>query len=194
MDECPRLEFIIILTHMRQIIVDKSIQRKRIVYKSNTSLIFDYFMMYFLAWMLPIISVKLIFFSAKQKFSLLELLFVLIDLWLIISLYFMNKLVVSKGKTPNENRDAIMLVLEDQYPDIVFTSGNPNLIRGKKKVGYLREQIINIILDESNVCINILNTYRGEGFSFFHGLINYFKSKNLARNFRLAMPTNNNLT
>jgi len=158
------------------------------IYRLTGGLVFDYVLMYFLAWILPLISIKLILFPSKHDQSplILHLIFMLIDAWLIISLYFMNKLVTVKGQQLEKKKNEIMSVLRDKYPDVSFTSGNPNLIRGKKEVGYLRERIITMILEENNIYINILNTYRGTGFSFFHGLFNYFKSQKLANDIRLG--------
>jgi hypothetical protein len=174
---------------MRQILITKSAQRGRIVYKLTAGLVFDYMIMYLLAWTLPVISVKLILFPSRYDHSpfFLHFIFIMIDAWFIISLYFMNKLVVFQGGSFDKNKNEIMSVLKDKYPDISFTSGNPNLIRGKKKVGYLRDRIITIILDENNIYINILNTYRSTGFSFYHGLFNYFKSQRLANDIKLAV-------
>src|ERR1700761_5210478 len=105
---------------MRQILITKSVQRGRMIYKLTTGLVFDYVLMYFLAWMLPLISVKLILFQSRYNHSpfILHLLFIMIDAWLIVSLYFMNKLVVLKGKSFDENKNEIMNILRDKYPDI----------------------------------------------------------------------------
>jgi hypothetical protein len=99
----------------------------------------------------------------------------------------MNKLIVFEGKSFEENKNAIMTVLKEWYPEIEFSSAAPNTIRGQKQVGYLRDRVITIILDEDKVFVNILNTFRGNGFSFYHGWLNYFRSKSLAKDFILKI-------
>ncbi|HTE00020.1 MAG TPA: hypothetical protein VK668_12080 [Mucilaginibacter sp.] len=97
----------------------------------------------------------------------------------------MNKLVFIRGKDDESNRIDILKALEGKYPDITFSSGNPCLIRGEKPEGRWtqRGKIISIILDESNLYINILSTYRAGRFSVFNGLSNYLKCKSIAKSF-----------
>lgn len=171
---------------MRQIVIEKSIKRQRVVYKLSLGLVFDYMMLYFLVWIFPIISVKLIWFPSKYNIQPLAFNFIMIvfDMWLLLNLYFMNKLVVVKGTVIRKNRSIIRNIIQSVCPEIVFTSGNNNLLRAEKTVGYQRTKIFTIVLNDDKIYINILHTYRGDGFSFFHGISDYLKSKSIARSFQ----------
>jgi hypothetical protein len=178
---------------MRQIAIDKSIKGRRMVYKLNTELVFNYVMMYFLAWILPLMSIKIVFFPSKynqqHNSPVFNAIMLLIDLWLLVGLYLMNKLVYAEGKSFNDNKNAIEEVLRNKYPEIVFTSGNPNVIRGQKTLGFLgqREKIITVLLKDTNIYINTLHTYRGGGLSFFHGITDYLQCVNIARSFKSTL-------
>jgi hypothetical protein len=173
---------------MRQVVIDKSIQRGRLVYKLKTSLVFEYLFMYFLAWVLPFATVMVWLNPLNNNSYVFNGFAIAIDLWLLIGLYFTNKLIVVKGASIEINKEIILKVLEAEFPEISFSSGNPNLLRGQKPEGWNRYgKIVTVILKDNSIYINILNTFRGGSFSFPHRITNYITARSIAETFKLTL-------
>jgi hypothetical protein len=175
---------------MRQIVLDKSIQKQRLVFKVNTELILDYIFMYLLAYVLPVISVKIIFFPSKYNLQhwspRLNFIMLIIDVWLLLSLYLTNKLIDFKGISFDLNKETIIKVLKSKYPKFEL-SENVNVIKaGWKVTNWNRGKLITVILDNDCLYINMLSTYRGGQFSYFNGLANYFRCRSIIKSFKLA--------
>ena len=175
---------------MRQIVVDKSIKRHRLVFKLSGELVFNYVMMYFMAYVLPVASIDLIFFPSKysqqHRSPTFNFVFLLIDAWLLISLYLTNKLIEFKGSTFDQNKESIIEVLKYRYPKFEL-SENLTVIKMSRKVeDWNRGRLITVILNDDSLYINMLSTYRGGQFSSLNGLTNYFKCRSIIKSFKLA--------
>jgi len=176
---------------MRQIIVDKSIKRKRLVFKLNAELVFNYIIMYFMTYFLPAASVDLIFFPSKYNQNhwspTSNFIMLTIDAWLLLGLYLTNKLILFKGTAFDENKSVIKEVLKYKYPKFEL-SENLNIIKyGRKVEDWNRGKLITVILNDDYLYINMLSTYRGGQFSSFNGLANYFRCRSIIKSFKLAL-------
>ena len=179
---------------MRQIIIEKSIQKKSLIFKLDTALVFDYIMMYFMSWVLPFTSILVVISDHQHNRApspVAYSIFTVIDIWLLLSLYFTNKLFVVSGNTLDENKQVVTEVLEQMYPKFeFFSTGKSNLILfGKNVNSWNRGKLITVILNENKIYINKLSTYRGGGFSSINGLSNYIRSRNIAKNFTYNLST-----
>jgi len=170
---------------MKSISIDKSIEKKRLVYQFDVEIIFLYIFFYFMSLGLPVVTV-MVFISDKQHhrepLMPFYIFFTFIDFWMIAGMYFANKLYQFNTSNLIEHKGEITSLLEQYYPGIEFHTEGSNLIRGEKELGWLkmRARIITIILTDESIYVNILNTYRGENFSPIQGLYNYYRSKMLS--------------
>ena len=174
---------------MRQILVDKSILRERMVYKFKLAqFLDDSLFAYFIVYVPFIVTIRLWFFPSDNDHQFGPIFFgclVLIDAWMLMNAYFIHKLVVFKGVGLKENSAAILKTLNELYPDITFSSGNSNLIRGQQKETFWKRKvkIISVLLDQSNVYINVLPTFKGGSLYLFGGIISYLRSRKIANEF-----------
>ncbi|MES2426718.1 MAG: hypothetical protein V4560_07070 [Bacteroidota bacterium] len=146
-------------------------------------------MTYFLALIFPFASIMIWFFPKRNNgpLGLGDLLMLLVDLWLLLHLYLMNKMVVVTGNSLESNKHCITETLEERYSGIEFSSENPNVITVQKPDGWIRRgKIITIILNNNDLYINTLSTARWGSLSSFLGPIDYFRSKSIAKSFKLA--------
>ena len=171
---------------MKRISVTESVDKKRRIYPIDSEIVFSYIGMYFLSLVLPVGSVLVLISDIQHNRDLVlpvYIIMILIDLWMLGGLYFTNKLYNFRGKTLAAHKNEVISALINYYPDTEFSSGNPMLIRGEKKLGWLKERtrIVTIILADDGIYVNILNTFRGENFSPIQGVYNYFRSRALAK-------------
>ena len=171
---------------MKNISVNESIKKKRLIYQIDGEIIFLYIMMYFMSLILPITTILILISDIQHNRNLLipfYIVFVFIDLWMLAGIYYTNKLYQFYDQTFIKHKNEIISLLKAYYPDTEFYSESPDLIRGEKEIGWLkmRARIITVILTNDSIYVNILNTYRGENFSPFQGVYNYYRSKILIR-------------
>ena len=178
---------------MKEILIDKSIQKQRLVFELNGQLIFDYIMAYFLTFMLPAITIKLVVFPSKYNLQhpspVFDMIFIIIDIWLIISFYLMNKLVTVNGQTFDDNKEHISKILQNEYPNFEFIQSEDQrlILFGRKVEDWNRGKLITVILSENKIYLNILSTYRGGASSAFNGLGNYLKCRSIAKSLKLSL-------
>lgn len=169
---------------MKQILIDKSIEKERVVYKPTSSLISQYIFSYFLA-LIPLVASSLILLNHKVNTPPAAIIIMMvINLWIFVGLFLTNKLIKIQGYLFTSDKTSIINILSKRYPNINFSSGNPDLIRGQRAEGWTgRGKIISVILDEQDIYINVVSTFRGGVLSFIDAPFNYIASKRIARSF-----------
>ncbi|TFF35051.1 hypothetical protein [Mucilaginibacter psychrotolerans] len=171
---------------MRQIIIDKSIERGRLVYKFDRKLVGDYTMSFILGIGFPIVLFiwslinPYVFRNAPGAGFLL-----CVITWTLINYYYSIKLVKVRMRNPGENKEQIIGIVQHYYPKVNFTSGMLSLIRGQKPEGWGgRGKVVSIIINGDYLYINVVSTFRGGQFDvLFCGLLNHLEAKDLARAF-----------
>ncbi len=162
--------------------VDKSIQRKRLVYKVTVGTFLDYFFTYFLGSAVIILCLGPNFTDKNPTPPIILIIIsCAVALWMIANLILLNGLVKFKGKDLNTNRKDINSVLNTYYDsNTVITTDR--LIRSVKSTkGFSFGNIVSIILDDEMVYLNITTLGKDDMPSPFSGLYNYVRCRGIAK-------------
>src|SRR5476651_2471113 len=123
---------------MKQILIDKSIEKSRLTFVLRGSALFDYVMIRFLVAVWPIIVIWN-FFDTIDAFLLL--IWTLGYTWFLFSLYFTYKLVKVTGSAIDTNKDLIVQLLDDDYKTINLGPENPDVLRFERYSGPFDERV-----------------------------------------------------
>lgn len=139
-------------------------------------------------WLLFLISVGLLL-SNKNNFGKgLTPIFVAVILavWLLVGLYYINKLVLINGSNPIYNRRRILQFLNDKYPNLKLDDSGQKIIRYDLKAGLFNwGRRITIIFQDENIFINITSFGRYDIKSPFHSIINQLTINKIKKQFEL---------
>lgn len=170
-----------------QIDYDKSIQRQRLTFKMTTELLLTRILDNSL-WLVFLISVGFLL-SNKNNFDKgLTPIFVAVFLtvWLLIGLYYINKLVLINGSNPIDNRRRILQFLNDKYPNLKLDDSGQKIIRYDLKTGlFTWGRRITLIFQDENIFINITTFGRYDIKSPFHSIINQLTINKIKKQFEL---------
>jgi hypothetical protein len=161
--------------------IDKSIQRKRLIYKMTVWVFLDYFFTY-LGGSILVICCLAPNFTGKNPTPLIIVIASCSGaIWMIANLVSLSALVKLEGKDIDTNRKDINSVLNAYYSGYTLVSTD-RLIRSVKLSTSLRwGKIITVILEEETMYLNITTLGRGDGPSPFHGLYNYTRCRSIAK-------------
>ncbi|OCX51469.1 hypothetical protein BEL04_15695 [Mucilaginibacter sp. PPCGB 2223] len=167
---------------------DNSIAKQRLVYKFNSWYIIDRFL---LTSLFVLIAAGMLYAgyeecSRDNNYAYL-IVGILISIWLISSLVFLNKLVVVNGtKTMLKNREDVRKVFAHFYNDLTYNYNSKNVIRDVVPTKWTNGRILTVIFDDSNnkIYFHRATLIRGSSISPMSGWINYWKCKNLAKYFQ----------
>ncbi|MFI5138528.1 MAG: hypothetical protein ACHQIM_11945 [Sphingobacteriales bacterium] len=167
--------------------INNSIQKGKLVYSSGYGIVFDYFFSYFVAILvIALISVPT-FFSKVVQIGYMPrgviVLVVLADIWMIANLVHLNTLVKISGKQKEVNKKDILIALADFYKlDNLITGAD---IIQDEKLSMPGGRVITCLFDDNAVYINKTTLIKNDGLSPFSGLFNYYRCRQIAKNFTL---------
>jgi hypothetical protein len=168
-----------------QINKEKSILKRRLVYKHTTELLLNRLFENFI-WVALLLVPILILMNKKNNIPI-EGLVVLISfcLFLLIGIYFINCLVVIDGVNLEENRTKIIKLIQEKYPELQVDGSGQNIISCRKQAGITTwGKQITVIFDNNQMLINLTTLGRNNIKSPFHALFNNMKMRSLKSKFK----------
>ena len=168
---------------------EKSIPWKRLIYHPTPSKVFTIIFDYFFGVVLLLIYMAVFFGLASYDGSsiLLILLFGTMSGYMICGVFLLSKLVKINGTDPNTNRHRIIDLITAKYPAMKISTGD-RLITAKtdhKIIAFDRE--IFVLVDGSDLYINVHTLLRGNMKSITMALPNYILAQRLAKEFDLMI-------
>jgi hypothetical protein len=160
--------------------LEKSIRQKRLIYNISISYILELVLDYII-W-LGLLSVSVGIIVDNQGQIILKIIFLIIALWLIVGLWFKNKLVPVSGGDLKNNREMIISLFNNKFPKSQLDKTNEKVIYYEKGVGLFNwGKTITIIFDANSVYINWITLGRFDIKSPFHAPLNYFELRKIKR-------------
>jgi hypothetical protein len=165
-----------------QLDFQKSIQKKRVVYKMTASLLFSR-LIDNLIWAACIITTILAPLNKNSDLGIWYIFFALVTIWISLGLFYMNKLVVIKGIDEVENRKKITQILNQKYATVQLYYSGQNIIhyRNENALLFGWGKQITLIYNGPNFFINLATLGRYDIKSPFHAISNYYFLKSLKR-------------
>jgi hypothetical protein len=167
---------------------NKSIKKKRLVYKTGYSIVFEYIWY----WLIILFSAGVVTLPAIVKpanvshISIYYILFCIVfDFWLMLNVFFLNAFVEIQGQQKDLNKEDIINTLSEFYNlKNLNTSGN-KIIRYVRLTGFFHGgRVVSVLLKDDIIYLNITTLLRYDGLSCFNGLYNYYKCRRIANRFK----------
>ena len=170
----------------KQIDIPRSIQKRRLTYKMTAELILSNILdnsiwILFLGATFLALCNKNNYIKHGLTFPIIA---VTIGMWIIVGLYFINKLIAVDGLTQDENRKRIIEIVKNKFPKLAMNGTGQSIIRFKKEIGIFNwGREITIIFNKNEFFINYTTFGRYHIKSPFHALTNYLILARLLRQF-----------
>ena len=158
----------------------KSIQKERLIFKSNWEYILEkaFEIFIYLGWTLTSIAIIL-----NPKIA--------IKILVIISWYYIYKLLKIKIPNPEKNRSLFVKILKKRFPDLLINDNGLYMLRSKKRNGLFSwGKLLTVIFDENYIFINLTTLGRNETKSPLHSISNYIKLKSIEKEFNYNINGN----
>ena len=177
--------------------IEKSIKRRRLVYKVTLSLVFDYLSCLFIAGVIIFFSFVILHsitdhFNSNQSFYLAFTLTSMIAILLLTNIYFNNMLVKIKAGYEANNKVDIHAILTIKFKRLNRTINKPKLsiyYQEPKFAGV--NKLVTCIFYDKDIYINIATLGKGDCLLPFSGLYNYFRAKKLTKKLKRGTSANN---
>lgn len=170
---------------------EKTIQKERMVFKPNWEYIFEKFfeVLIYSTWT---ISSILLIQNPKNAISVYATIAVIsLNALVLISWYYIYKLVKIKMPNPDKNRDLFIGMLKKRFPELQINDTGLNMVRSKKSTGLFSwGKSLTVLFDKNYIFINLVTVGRFETNSPFHSLSNYFKLKRIQKEFNTMIKVN----
>lgn len=169
----------------------KSIQKERLIFKSNWEYILEkaFEIFIYLGWTLTSIAIIL---NPKNAISqTVTILVISINILVIISWYYIYKLLKIKIPNPEKNRSLFVKILKKRFPDLLINDNGLYMLRSKKRNGLFSwGKLLTVIFDENYIFINLTTLGRNETKSPLHSISNYIKLKSIEKEFNYNINGN----
>lgn len=177
-----------------QLDFQKSIRKKRIVYKVTVSLLFNR-LIDNLIWGVLIFTTISVPLNDNNYLGISYILLALATIWISVGLFFMNKLVLIKGIDEVENRKKIIEIFNQKYASMKLYYSGQNIIHYQDEKSILLRwgQQITLIYNGTDFFINLATLGRHDIKSPFHAISNYCFLKNLKRKFETDLSSTKNI-
>lgn len=163
--------------------LQKTIQKQRLTYKKNYTF-FSHWLLNNGRWIILLFLPILLAFNPKNYIGILGI--VVVALWIVfisMGMYFTNSLVLIRGSNLEDNRTQIIELIRHKFPKLIINETGKNIIYCRKETGFTTwGKQITIILNDTDLLVNLTTTGRFEIKSPFHSLSNYIKMKRLSKN------------
>ncbi|TSD62157.1 hypothetical protein FFF34_019555 [Inquilinus sp. KBS0705] len=162
--------------------VDRSIDRQRLIYKSSFSLYFEYFSRCLLASCMFFLG-NILIQAYEIPDPLATIIIIFLSIWLLGSLYFINKLNKIIGLNDEGNKLKVAAFLHDKFDNITCIYSSHHIyiyINEPKPIGITK--IITLLFYNNEVYLNIstLNK-KTDSKMFLSATYDYFKAKNIQK-------------
>ena len=155
--------------------IDKSIQWKRLWFKSSFETFFSYLYSYFISLLLIFGFIAPIFNSKIAHPAVFIGIACLFSLWMLANLFLLNKLAGCKADIADLKK-----LLDGKYEIDIQIKGE--LIRNVRPPKLLKTgRTITILIDGDMIYINITTLVRWNTPSPFHGFWNYLRCRQIVR-------------
>lgn len=170
-----------------QINRQKSIQRGRLVFHLNTGLLINK-VFENLVWLIFLALPLLPLMNKSSKLTFTSLcLTVAFVIFMLVSLYLMNHLILIKGSNPTLNRLKMVQILKHRYPSLKIDDSGQNIIKFKKETGlFTWGKEITVLFEEKQVYINSTTLGRYHMKSPVHSIFNTISTLQIRKDFQQA--------
>ncbi|MES2650102.1 MAG: hypothetical protein V4663_00105 [Bacteroidota bacterium] len=164
--------------------LQKSIQKRRLIYK-KTPLFFFNFLLNNLLWLFLLVIPILLASNPKNNVPpVIIIILVLFMLFILSGMYFTNTLLLIRSSSLAENRKQMIRLIQEKFPKLLINHTGQNVISCKRNTGLFNwGSQITIIFNDADILINLTTIGRHEIKSPFHALFNYLKMKQLSKKF-----------
>jgi hypothetical protein len=168
---------------------DKSVKKRRLVYKTSGFLVFGYIMCVFVALMaMCCITGPAIFkISNISQISIYYIIFfVVFDVWMIANIIFLKSLVRVEGIQKNLNRKDMIILLSHTFDLRNLDTSDENIIRDIRLNDIFDgNRVITCLLNDNAVYLNVTSLLRGDVFSPFSGVYNFWRCRRIINKLKL---------
>ena len=160
----------------------KSVLVERLVYRKN--LVFIGTFLYELTIFITAF-VFCIFLISKPEIKVeFKIVAVVIVTFLLISWYYIYKLLPIKITEPNKDRKLLIELITEKYSKFKIIDNGLNILRSKSRIGYFNwGQKLTIIYDDEKILVNLTTLAKHEINSVFHSIYNYLQLQKLRKEF-----------
>ncbi|PRZ21682.1 hypothetical protein [Flavobacterium granuli] len=162
----------------------KSVEKERLIFKPNWEYILEkaYETFIYLGWTIATIAVIL---NPKNAINhTATLIVILINILLLISWYYIYKLLKINISKPERDRKLFVEILKNRFPELIINDNGLHMLRSKKNTGSLSwGKLLTVIFDENYLFINLATLGRYGNKSPFHAISNYLKLKSIEKEF-----------
>ncbi|MDN3580601.1 hypothetical protein [Mucilaginibacter flavus] len=171
-----------------QVNYPKSIIKNKLIYKITGGVIFDYVISYSImsvflfVFLIPILTS----ISGSKELIWAVPICVAIELFMVLSMFYRNAFVITKGEDISQNKQKITEVLDAFYADLDYQVNDELIMRSITPVGSpIWGRIITILFDDNLIYLNITSLGKGNTTSTAHGFLNYLKARKIAAYYNL---------
>ncbi len=168
--------------------VKKSIQKERLIFKPNWEYILEkaFEIIVYVGWTIMTI---LLLLNPKNSFNSIGIIIIIsINILLLISWYYIYKLLKIKVSNIEKNRNVLVDILKKRFPELSINDNGLNILRSKKSNGsFSWGKSLIVFFEESQILINLTTLGRYENKSPLHSILNYLKLKSIEKEFKRKM-------
>jgi hypothetical protein len=178
----------LIIMQMINLDLNKSIRKKRLIYRLSPFVIIDLILDNSI-WLILLLAFVLALIN-KDNYSntnsiIIAIIFLILILWLLCGLWFKNKLVKISGYDNESNRKLIIQLFNDKFPDLKMDESDKQFIIFDKRVGLFNwGKIITVIFVKETIYINWTTLGRHNFRSPFHAPFNHYKLNQIKKDFK----------
>lgn len=162
----------------------KSIQKERLIFKPNWEYIMEkaFEIIVYLGWTFLTL---LLLTNPKNSFNLVGIIVVVfINILLLISWYYIYKLLKIKISNTKNHRIVFVNLLKERFPELSINDNGVNMLIGKKSNGsFSWGKSLTVFFEENQILINLTTLGRYETKSPLHSISNYLKLKSIEKEF-----------
>ena len=163
--------------------IQKSIELQYLIFKPNSLFIFE-IIIEFLLFVVWTFSTFLLLINPNNSFSIFTIiLLILMNLILLISWYFIYKLLKLDIQNTSNSRENIFLLLQKEFPKMKIVDDGSDVFIFKLDTGLISwGKVLTIIFSEKNAYVNLTTLGRHDIKSPIHSILNYVKLKKILHN------------
>jgi hypothetical protein len=167
----------------------KSIAKERLIYKTNTSLIFTYLFSGFNAFVILAVLTMPVFVGFSDTLTWLQPFYIIFIIvfycWAIANVVLLNSFVKIKGIHPEDNRKDIIEALSKYFVLENLDGTSAGIIRDIRLPWAFRNgRAVTCLLDEDMIYLNSVRLMRAASISVYSAVFMYYKCKRVAKQFQ----------
>ena len=164
---------------------EKSIAKQKLVYNRKGYFVVDYILSSGVMILLITSMLYAGYFALKDESNyFLFPISLLAEAWLVVSLFFLNKLVKVNGKGIVRNKEDVMNTLKHFYTELTFEASEENIIRDVKPTFWGPGRDLIVLLDGNDVYFHKASLMKGSSINPASGFTDNLKAKEIAKYFQ----------